>query len=129
MGILLLLLYLLLLLFLLYSGQTAELTMMLLLLLASQATAFSFFQATTRSSTMWPSTHPPPPCNNHQCEEDGLFPEGPCEPTFCQCKMGQGFLQTCKEGTFFDTNQHVCNWPWNIPACSSTPAVPATSPV
>ena len=100
-------------------------------------------QATTRSSTMWPSTHPPHPCNNHQCEEDGLFPEvrhillllsysyynsyscwfsysyscwwsysysykapaptlipapttpstgylqGPCEPTFCQCKMGQ----------------------------------------
>merc|ERR1711872_595209 len=49
--------------------------------------------------------------------EEGLFTEGPCENTFCQCEMGHGWLQTCQEGTYFDEVMCVCNWPWNIPGC------------
>lgn len=60
--------------------------------------------------------------------------QGPCKNTFCQCEMGHGWLQTCQvgsrwpglncfqfflqqEGTFFDEEMCVCNWPWNIDAC------------
>ena len=49
-------------------------------------------------------------------------PQGPCEETFCQCEMGQGYLQTCEEGTMFDVVQCVCNWPWNIPECDAQAA-------
>jgi len=94
--------------------------MLLFLVLVAQASAMSLIEReepTTHSSTMYPTTHPKIPCEVHVCTEDGLFTEGPCKNTFCQCEMGHGWLQTCQEGTFFDEEMCVCNWPWNIDAC------------
>merc|ERR1712183_113938 len=92
----------------------------LFIILVGQASAMSLIEreeTTTLSSTMYPTTHPKVPCEVHVCTEDGLFTEGPCKNTFCQCEMGHGWLQTCQEGTFFDEEMCVCNWPWNIDAC------------
>merc|ERR1712071_118780 len=67
------------------------------------------------------------PCNTHECVEDGYFQEGDCEDTFCQCIGGKGYLHTCEEGTFYDPVMEVCNWPWNIPSCSTTVAATPTA--
>eukprot|EP00091_Calanus_sinicus_P008143 TRINITY_DN1978_c0_g1_i2.p1 TRINITY_DN1978_c0_g1~~TRINITY_DN1978_c0_g1_i2.p1 ORF type:complete len:183 (-),score=54.36 TRINITY_DN1978_c0_g1_i2:17-517(-) len=69
------------------------------------------------------------PCNTHECDHDGYYSEGDCEDTFCQCVGGEGFLHTCKEGTFYDPVMEVCNWPWNIPSCGSTltPTISSTA--
>jgi len=94
----------------------------LFLFLLGQASAMSLIErevTTTLSSTMYPTTHPKIPCKEHVCTEDGLFTEGTCKNTFCQCEMGHGWLQTCQEGTFFDEEMCVCNWPWNIPGCET----------
>jgi len=98
----------------------------LVLLLTSQALSLSIESTTwLPSTTVEPTstTTPRIPCKNHVCTEDGLFEEGPCENTFCQCFHGLDFLKTClMDGTFFDNKEKVCNWPWNIDACgSSTP--------
>merc|ERR1712179_121546 len=80
------------------------------------------YSSAESTETTWPWTTPTRvPCINHECkmDEDGYFSEGDCMNTFCQCSSGQGFLQTCQEGTFFDPNEEVCNWPWNIPCCDS----------
>merc|ERR1712228_1002920 len=72
---------------------------------------------TTTAPTTPPwTTEPRAPCSTHQCKfgEDGLFPEGSCEATFCQCYMGQGQLHHCQEGLFYDPREEVCNWPWNM---------------
>eukprot|EP00092_Neocalanus_flemingeri_P029439 GFUD01031965.1.p1 GENE.GFUD01031965.1~~GFUD01031965.1.p1 ORF type:complete len:163 (-),score=50.32 GFUD01031965.1:50-538(-) len=72
------------------------------------------------------TTEPILPCLAHECVDDGYFSEGACEDTFCQCIGGEGYLHTCQEGTFYDPVLEVCNWPWNIPSCSSTTAPPPT---
>merc|ERR1712004_141028 len=96
--------------------------MLIFFLFLGQAFSMSLTEresTTSVSPTMYPTTHPKVPCNVHICTEDeeGLFTEGPCENTFCQCEMGHGWLQTCQEGTYFDEVMCVCNWPWNIPGC------------
>merc|ERR1712110_720646 len=62
------------------------------------------------------------PCINHVCEREGLFPEGPCDEAFCQCQCNGkeclSVLKHCFEGTFFHAVIHVCDFPWNIPACA-----------
>ena len=56
-------------------------------------------------------------CMTHICKEDGLFPEGSCEESFCQCIHGVGVLKHCPEGTFFHPEYRVCDFPWDIPGC------------
>ena len=58
-------------------------------------------------------------CKMHTCREDGLFPEGSCEPSFCQCTNGVGVLKHCSEGTFFHPDFLVCDFPWDIPGCAA----------
>ena len=76
---------------------------------------------TTTTTTTTSTTPKPEPCINHICERDGLFPEGSCDEAFCQCQcvgnQCSGVLQHCFEGTFFHAVIHVCDFPWNIPAC------------
>ena len=85
------------------------------------------FSSTVTVTTF--TTEPILPCNTHECKEDGYFSEGDCDDTFCQCVGGRGFLHTCKEGTFYDPVMEVCNWPWNIPSCTSTVGpTPVTTP-
>merc|ERR1711902_145944 len=77
---------------------------------------------TTTMTTTTTTTPKPEPCINHVCQRDGLFPEGPCDESFCQCQcVGNhcsGVRQQCFEGTFFHAVIHVCDFPWNIPACA-----------
>ena len=49
--------------------------------------------STTKSNT----------CNQHNnCNEDGVFAEGPCKSTFCQCWHGYGWVMECMEPLKFD---------------------------
>ena len=41
----------------------------------TQVAATLIQAALAGSSTQYPSTHPPEACNNHVCQEEGLFPE------------------------------------------------------
>lgn len=66
-----------------------------------------------------PSTPPSESCQSNLCEEDGYFPEGICEPDFCQCVGGRGHLLHCQEGLFFNQNTQTCDWPWNNQGCSA----------
>ena len=76
-------------------------------------------KTTTTTTTTTPKQEP---CINHVCQREGLFPEGPCDEVFCQCQcfgnQCSGVLQHCFEGTFFHAVIHVCDFPWNIPACT-----------
>ena len=77
---------------------------------------------TITNMTTTTTTTTPEPCINHVCQRDGLFPEGSCDEAFCQCQcvgnQCSGVLQHCFEGTFFHAVVHVCDFPWNIPACT-----------
>ena len=82
----------------------------------------STITTTTTTTTTITTTLKPEPCINHVCQREGLFPEGPCDESFCQCQcVGNhcsGVRQQCFEGTFFHAVIHVCDFPWNIPACT-----------
>lgn len=56
-------------------------------------------------------------CPTVECDGDGLFPEGPCASTFCQCSHGLDHLMTCPEGLVFDSEAGVCNYDWATTAC------------
>merc|ERR1712212_486944 len=108
----------------LYLTVTMRTFMLTTLFFSNIFLTFTFSSAESTETT-WPWTTPTRvPCINHECmmDEDGYFSEGDCMDTFCQCSGGQGFLQTCQEGTFYDPVEEVCNWPWNIPSCGSTTA-------
>lgn len=72
------------------------------------------------ASMIPPTTPGSEQCQAHQCDADGYFPEGGCEPDFCQCNGGQGHLLHCQDGLFYNPYTHVCDWPWNIPSCAIT---------
>ena len=78
--------------------------------------AMSAAAATTTTITTTTTTEQES-CISHLCREDGLFPEGSCDPSFCQCIHGVGVLKHCSEGTFFHPEYLVCDFPWDIPGC------------
>jgi len=67
------------------------------------------------------------------CEGVGYFPDPADCSKFYRCTdiYGNGLLQTymfeCPAGTVFDIKVSVCNWPWAVPSCSSTPPPVITS--
>merc|ERR1712107_752178 len=73
-------------------------------------------EATSESSTIHPMTG----CKNQLCESNGLFagPE-PCSPDFCHCSWGVPHPTICQQGTVFNSDIGVCDWPWNTQECSS----------
>ena len=98
-------------------------TMKLLLFFALIPFALSASLAkdtTTSSPSEETTTTEQESCKSHTCKEDGLFPEGSCEESFCQCTHGVGVLQHCWEGTFFHPEYLVCDFPWDIPGCAAS---------
>merc|ERR1711934_257906 len=75
---------------------------------------------TTSSPSEGTTTTEQESCKSHTCKEDGLFPEGSCEESFCQCTHGVGILKHCFEGTFFHPEYLVCDFPWDIPGCAAS---------
>jgi len=69
------------------------------------------------------------PCQ-HDCQYgvDGLFAEGCCEQTYCQCYGGHEFLNSCEEGQVFNEEIQNCDWAWHVPCCNVTTPVPTTPP-
>jgi len=66
----------------------------------------------------------------HEClaEESGLFAQGCCEPTYCQCYGGVGEVYSCEEDQMFNEEIQNCDWMWHIPCCNETLIVPTTPP-
>ena len=91
----------------------------LLFALIPLALSASLARETTSSPSEQTTTTEQENCKNHICKEDGLFPEGSCEESFCQCTHGVGILKHCIEGTFFHPEYLVCDFPWDIPGCSA----------
>ena len=90
--------------------------------LTTTTTTTTTTHSTSTTTTTTTTTPKQEPCINHVCQRDGLFPEGSCDEAFCQCQcvgnQCSGVLQHCFEGTFFHAVIHVCDFPWNIPACT-----------
>merc|ERR1712117_575773 len=81
---------------------------LLLFALIPLALSASLARETTSSPSEQTTTTEQENCKNHICKEDGLFPEGSCEGSFCQCSHGAGILKHCIEGTFFPPEYLVC---------------------
>jgi len=68
-----------------------------------------------------------------QCSGVGYYPDPDSCTNFYRCTdlYGNGLLQTymfqCPDGTVFDDNLDVCNWPWAVPSCTQTPPPLITS--
>merc|ERR1719481_738762 len=63
-------------------------------------------------------------CTFHQCtseQDGGLWPEGECQPTYCQCSKGIGHLMTCadQEHLAFSTTAGMCDWRTKIQECTN----------
>merc|ERR1711934_1152718 len=84
-----------------------------------------------------------PPCETHECQQDGVFPEGKCSEVFCYCSNGNGILEACPSGLVFNPTSLECDYPGNVQGCSfhtfhptesssstptATPSTPTTSP-
>jgi len=58
------------------------------------------------------------PCK-HECTVDGVFAEGCCENSFCQCFGHLGVLQHCGKGLVFNDVTHTCDYTFNVDCCSN----------
>jgi len=58
-------------------------------------------------------------CPGHgECTQDGLFEEGCCESTFCQCFGGIGYIQHCEPPLVFNGYTETCDFTFNVDCCS-----------
>jgi len=72
-------------------------------------------------------------CTFHQCtseQDGGLWPEGECQPTYCQCSNGIGHLMTCadQEHLAFSSKRNICDWRNTIPECKNRVVVTGPYP-
>merc|ERR1719147_638573 len=72
-------------------------------------------------------------CTFHQCtseQDGGLWPEGECQPTYCQCSNGIGHLMTCadQEHLAFSSERNICDWRNTIPECKNRVVVTGPYP-
>ena len=67
-------------------------------------------------------------CQTHECQQDGLFPEGGCSPEFCMCSNGIDILRLCPKGLFFNPANLKCDYAENIQGCNYHPTGSPTSP-
>jgi len=63
-----------------------------------------------------------------QQDDDGLFANGCCESSYCQCYGGHEFLLHCPEGEIFNQDIQSCDFNWHVPCCNGTSTeVPVTT--
>merc|ERR1711973_241954 len=65
-----------------------------------------------------PVTTTPAPTCKHECTTDGLFAEGCCENTFCQCYGHHGYVLHCEPGLVFNEVTKTCDFTFNVPCCN-----------
>jgi len=57
--------------------------------------------------------------NQFSCDQDGLFPSGPCENQFWHCSHGEPLAVNCDPGLVFSPEVGNCDWPTNVAECDS----------
>ncbi len=75
------------------------------------------------SPTLPPTGPPTQPPSDEFCQDktDGIYPVAPdsCSSTFYQCAGGITYVTQCAPGLVFNSVCTCCDWPANVPACST----------
>jgi len=88
---------------------------------------FGSTTTTTTESNVSTTSSPDSQCSYNCTEENGVFAEGCCQNTYCQCFGGQGFLQECPPGSVFNGDLGFCDLPGSVDCCNGNSTT--TSPM
>merc|ERR1712123_158046 len=74
---------------------------------------------TTTSSYSTTTSVPEEQCSYNCTTENGVFAEGCCEYSYCQCFGGEGFLHYCPPDSVFNTELGFCDSPASVECCNA----------
>merc|ERR1712142_232486 len=90
-------------------------------------------QTTTTAYHTTTTTLPPEEQCSYNCDEaeNGVYAEGCCESTYCQCFAGEGYLHYCPPNSVFNSELGFCDSIESVECCgyNSTTTFPTIMPV
>merc|ERR1711936_50111 len=83
---------------------------------------------TPETTTTTTTSEPAEECSFNCFEADnGVYAEGCCENTYCQCFAGQGYLHYCPPNSVFNSQLGYCDHPDSVECCNNNSTTTSTS--